>query len=1470
MRHVQARQIAEAEIRTGRRALHMTHREHVAHGRDLGGVEARKVQGRQAMALVEHVRHVRHLRGIPVGDFEDGEPGAAVKEVGHVDDAGGVQAAQLELRQPRAALEHGVHVIDLGGLEPAEAAGGLQAREAAAAGEHLAAVRREEDALGVRPPVADPVDQLEPDGLVRGLVVDAGPALALGIGKGGGIFLKARRAAQRQSILGIVDEGGPLGLVDGGPVGGELRRFGVQVQDGGGRRFALLQALPDLDDGDRAGHGRLVGDREGMEALLLVLRRLHVIGLVVLADPFLEGLAVDAHGAVLADDDKAARLIQHVGLRHGFLREDVAAGGQAREGDHAAVAGGGVLGKAHALVRARQVEDRSGDALRREQVEFPELEAVERLVDDGVGVALQRVHDVPVFILIVEADHAGRVALEGVDNVGDDGVVRGDLPHLIFAQLEVADLQNAVRLGGDLKADLVVVARIAVDGELHARSHDDAVAPVHGLHLHDVQIAVDARRVADVPQAVNESDDLFAVYVVDRIVVAVAVLVVGADLRRAVARDGDGHGDLERLIVRRAGNLRQRIGAAREIAEVEDAVFPGGQLDLNRLIVLVEELVALQPEGDARHRDDVAVVVLVLLHVQLQQIQIAHLVVGDLRVVLEVERGHAPLVVEFDAVPQPDIVVGRGRLRVARHRVGRTHERRHGQGRLGWKLKAIPVPVPAHVDGPGLRLIQVRVIGPARHRPAGEVIVAVDSQRGDPYRVAPIIDHGRDAVALEHGEIEAQKRAVPVGADAAAGFKVFQRVNEDQLIRPGGGVRGKADAVGVVLAAVGDGTVGIVAARTDLLVQAEIAGHQRLNVVRGLRVGKAVRARGVRIQVAQQSPVDDAGGGAAVGIASAEILVARLIGYAVALMVAVFGDAVPGVIRGVADGVFVVRGDVDADRQHRPCASLVVAALRNGIFACLEALAVIGEDRQRGHVQLAADGQQVIKHASLLLDIGPAVVVEIVLVKLDAPVQAAALPERIVGKGDGLADVVPPVDAHDVVVAAHRALVDRAAVAPGDGARGGVAHHDLVLGLRVGHGDRLGHGVIGIGGLALDRHIGIGAQRRGIEGVAVHQAVARAVLAVEVDHRAGAHNVVFRAGGQNVPRAAAELVVGHVDIVSSVAELGPDLDHVRLAPVVRRGVMQVVDLLHVVIDRNLHGPDQVHALKVEVIRGQHVTVWADERAHPDSVVLQREGDGIHPVGIGIVGIRARGQSVRVDRAADTGEVGQVADGDRAGHADSVAGGVGHIIMVAVQAVGADMLRRGGPVVVAVQAVLGHAQVADRGRREHGLPVDPHALRLRFGRAVIVIVDGLDRDGDVVGQRIGLQILVLGLGMPGDDIVDPGAGKRLVSQLEVAVAVDQAVAALALAADGHDVGRRLVKDVRKIQRVVARGRDVADDLPYQIIVVVGVRGSRAPLARLPAAEHLVGRLLGGGVHPGVGVDMYILRGGSSSRPQQYPV
>ena len=539
-----------------------------------------------------------------------------------------------------------------------------------------------------------------------------------------------------------------------------------------------------------------------------------------------------------------------------------------------------------------------------------------------------------------------------------------------------------------------------------------------------IKIAVDARRVAKRPETciwVNADDQA----VVNRPVV-LAVAYGLADVNNAVLIDGDRHLDVVLQIVIDSADFLEIILSSRNIVEQYLALVVGGERYVDIVVIL---RCSPESEDNTGNRHDLAGG-LVDLGVDLQDLDISDLTEADLRVILVVAREIRKFRIfsELHRVEQVNIVIRDGIVRLALERLGRFHE--HGHGDRGIRFE--------NVVGIGRRLAQVdserggvfkrRIVGIGGLRPdvsmIGKYVVRGDIERFNTVagKRSGIIQFPGDTALGKHRHIEAPEHTVPLGGLVVDGNIVLEGVDQDHIPRPGRRVGSKVDLVTVFAAADRGGLVRVsrVAGRSHLLVKAQIARGQDVERALGLGIDELI-VISIRVKIDQILTVGvrgSAGGAAVVRISVADVNVAGLIHDAVEHIVSELGDAVPGMVGRIREGVRRFRRLKDPDGKEPAAGVIIVLLQRNGIVVVAQSPAV-REDRQRRSVERAADRKQVVEDAAFLRNIRAAARGSIVrLVHIDGPGQSNVLFDGLVHVADRLFDLAVADDAGSVVNAA--------------------------------------------------------------------------------------------------------------------------------------------------------------------------------------------------------------------------------------------------------------------------------------------------------------------------------------------------------------------------------------------------------------------------------------------------------------------
>ena len=218
------------------------------------------------------------------------------------------------------------------------------------------------------------------------------------------------------------------------------------------------------------------------------------------------------------------------------------------------------------------------------------------------------------------------------------------------------------------------------------------------------------------------------------------------------------------------------------------------------------------------------------------------------------------------------------------------------------------------------------IVGPGCLRPDfgvfGKIVVSRYAETLDlKIFLHGIIQDRGDTVGVKHREVKALKYAVPVGFRLVDQNIVLEGVEKDHILDPGRRVGGKVNLIGILASAHRCGSVNVIVVflRHYFLVKAEVARGERDYVVAALRVDEFVGV-GIGIEVLHEQTVDYLIGAAVcaavVGIAVADILVARFIRNGVKDVIAEFGNGVPGMVGGVVQAVRGLAGLVDPDDEH--------------------------------------------------------------------------------------------------------------------------------------------------------------------------------------------------------------------------------------------------------------------------------------------------------------------------------------------------------------------------------------------------------------------------------------------------------------------------------------------------------------------------------------------------------------------------
>ena len=302
----------------------------------------------------------------------------------------------------------------------------------------------------------------------------------------------------------------------------------------------------------------------------------------------------------------------------------------------------------------------------------------------------------------------------------------------------------------------------------------------------------------------------------------------------------------------------------------------------------------------------------------------------------------------------------------------------------------------------------------------------------------------------EHAHVEALKYAVPLGGLIFERDEVFERVDKDHILRPGRGVSREMDPVAVVAAAYRGGFVGVllVTRRGDLLVKTEVAGGQDVECALYLSIYEFLRI-GVGVEVDEPFMVGIAGARTAVvGTAVADVDVSGLIRDAVEHVGTEFGNGVPGVVRGVCEGIRPVRRLGYPYRQKPATGVSEILLERIRVFVGVESYGVSPDDKGRG-VERAAYRKQVVEHAAFLRNVrASARPRQIRFVHIDGPRQSDILINRLIDVTDGLGYRALTDDTGRVVVAGFGAGTVRRVgylVAVIYREVGGVVYDDLVV-----------------------------------------------------------------------------------------------------------------------------------------------------------------------------------------------------------------------------------------------------------------------------------------------------------------------------------------------------------------------------------------------------------------------------------------
>ena len=196
--------------------------------------------------------------------------------------------------------------------------------------------------------------------------------------------------------------------------------------------------------------------------------------------------------------------------------------------------------------------------------------------------------------------------------------------------------------------------------------------------------------------------------------------------------------------------------------------------------------------------------------------------------------------------------------------------------------------------------------------------------------------------------------------------------------------------VGILALGIGDGGLAVAMAvhgGLDGLLQAQCARHQRTHVAVlhshddlpvtlfvGIHPFVELLVAGMLLQVGGPLSI--------VHIALvelADVLVAGLVGHGVvqrddvAFVAALLQYGVPG-DGGIVGHAIAVGGGVDGHDHHHAAGAVVVGHQVHPVFALVQGLLIVAIDLHRAGQIFHAGGQQVVKHAAVLCDLGHAVV----------------------------------------------------------------------------------------------------------------------------------------------------------------------------------------------------------------------------------------------------------------------------------------------------------------------------------------------------------------------------------------------------------------------------------------------------------------------------------------------------------------